>query len=728
MITKSGHKIAIFLFCIVIAFLVLVARLYYLQIVQGDNYLQRSESNFIQERVVKHSRGKILDSEGGALADNRLAYDVYVTFAMLPDSLKNLRALTQPLTLTRHELLELDRELVTWAKNRVGGQIEVGANISAKQCTKVSEIARVAMMAGVVIDDTVSGKKRTCQISIKSDEFPSQAQTLNLLTTLLGDRQTTLEEDWQRAEKKSQGLGRFKPNLLVPDVGFDVYARIENAISLGRLAGITVVPSKRRRYVQGDFATHTIGFVNQVSIADIQSRTKAYRSGDFIGRNGLEASFEDILRGVDGAERVVVDAKGRRFDEAWEEALLGSERISDPTSGQSIKLSLDPDLQKAAQDLFLGISGSVVVSEVDTGFILAMASFPSFDPNGLVSADNAKLFKKLLADKERPLRNKAVQDHYSPGSIFKPITSIAGLAKKLITPSFQYYCTGSYQIHRTQWRCFKREGHGYISLREALKVSCDGYFYDLGHRLGLDALSEIGKQLGFGQKTGIDLLGETSGLVPSKEYYKKRFGYVAPGFVVNMAIGQGDLGVSPIQVAMAYGALANGGIVYKPQLVREILNDQGEVVKKFDPLVNSSVADSSYDFEEIIEGMSYVAEPGGSAYSLRYKPENADINRWINEGKVMVVGKTGTAQVVKLSKLVKHVEVEDVPYEHRDHAWFVGLYPREDPKIVVVVMAEHAGFGGAMSAPVAVRLMKRWQEKNASRPKENVDKAEGDNV
>lgn len=712
MINKAGQKIAIFLLWIVVAFFLLVARLYYLQIVEGDNYLQRSESNFIQERLIKHSRGKILDSEGGTLADNRLAYDVYVTFAMLPDSLKNLRALTLPLNLTKREMSEIDRELMAWARHKVGGEIMVGSIVSSKTCRKISEIARVSMMSGVIVRE--SQKEKTCQVSIKSDEFPSQAQTLNLLSSLLDERHASLEEDWQKAERKAQGLGRFKPSLLVPDVGFDAYARIENAISLGRLAGITVVSSKRRRYVRGDFATHTIGFLNQVSIADIQNRTKSYRSGDFIGRNGLEATFEDILRGNDGIERVVVDAKGRRFDEAWEEALLGSERIIEPTAGQSIKLSLDPDLQKAAQELFLGISGSVVVAEVNTGYILAMASFPSFDANGLVSADNAKLFRKLLADKERPLRNKAVQDHYSPGSIFKPVTGIAGLNKKLITPSYQHYCSGTYSIHRMSWRCFKREGHGPISLRESLKVSCDGYFYELGHRLGLEALADVAKQLGLGAKTGIDLLGETSGLVPTKEYYKKRFGYVAPGFVVNMAIGQGDLGTSPIQIAMTYGALANGGIVYKPQLVREIINDQGDVVRKFDPVINSSVADSSFDFDEIIEGLSYVAEPGGSAYSLRYKPENADINKWINEQKISVVGKTGTAQVVKLSKLVKHVEVDEVPYEHRDHAWFVAIFPRQDPKIVIVVMTEHAGFGGAMSAPVAVRLMKRWQEKNVA--------------
>ncbi len=532
----------------------------------------------------------------------------------------------------------------------------------------------------------------------------------------MGRKGQILEELWQKAQKKSQGLGRFKPSILLSDIGFDAYARIENGISLGTLAGVTVVPSQRRRYVYGDLATHVIGFVNQVSLADIQEKGTAYRGGDFIGRNGLEASYENVLRGEDGIERVVVDAKGRRFDEAWEQALLGGERITEPRPGESLKLSIDAGLQREVQELFTGVSGSVVVSEAATGFVLAMASFPGFDSNGLISADNSKFYQTLLKDKTKPLRNKAVQDHYAPGSIFKPITAIAGVNRKLVTSSYRHYCSGTYQIHKTIWRCFKREGHGPIALVDALKVSCDSYFYELGHRMGLDALSEVAQKFGLGEKTEIPLLGETSGILPSKEYYKRRHGYVAPGFVVNMAIGQGDLTVSPIQVAMAWGAIANGGTLYKPQIVKEIINDQGETVKTFESVIKSSLSDSSLRFDDILQGLSFVTEQGGSAQSLRYRPEFADIAKWLRDEKITVVGKTGTAQVVKLAKHVKHLyNLEEVPYEQRDHAWFVGVYPHDKPKIVVTVMVEHGGFGGSTGAPIAVRIMKSWHEKNRPR-------------
>lgn len=705
---KAAQKTTFFIAVISVAFSLLVMRLYYLQIIRGEFYLQRSESNFIQERIIKHSRGRILDSDGRSLADNRPAYDVYVTFAMLPDSLKNLRAIARPITMAKKDLLEIDKKLLMTLKDG-GESVVFKKDLSRKHCNEIAEVARTTLLQGVNIE----GDDSSCTVSIDARVFPSHLQTFNLLATLLDVRGGNLNELWQKAEKKSAGLGRFKPSLLVPDVGFDAYARIENAIALGTLSGITVVPSKRRRYVYGDFATHVIGMVNQVSLADLQKDNSAYRSGDFIGRNGLEATYENVLRGVDGVERVIVDAKGRRFDEAWEESLLGGSRLVEPIAGDSLKLSINSELQRKAQEVFTGLSGSIVVSEVDTGFVLAMASFPGFDPNMLVAADNAKFFRDLLKDQSKPLRNKAVQDHYMPGSIFKPVTAIAGLSRRLITPEFQHHCSGSYQIHRTVWRCFRRDGHGAISLMQALKVSCDSYFYELGHRMGLEALSEVSEKMGLGRKTGIELLGETAGIVPNKEYYRKRFGYVAPGYVVNMSIGQGDLSVSPIQMAMVYGAIANGGTVYKPQLVKEIINEGGEVIKRVTPSATSSVVDVAYNFDEILHGMSFVIESGGTANTLRYKKEHADINKWINDEGIVVMGKTGTAQVVRLAKNIQHIwNVEEIPYEQRDHSWFVALYPASAPKIVVVVMVEHGGFGGAVSAPIAIRMMKRWHELN----------------
>ncbi len=705
-------KITIFVIGMAGAFLILFGRLYFLQVINGKSYVERSESNFIQERLIKHSRGKIFDSESKVLADNRLSYDLYVTFAMLPDSFKYLRALTASLPLSRADLVNLDQEILQRAEHEINEPLVLADKIDLATCDSLEEMVRTQLISGVELRP----RSDSCELAVKSTEFPSQRQSFLRLRDILGQEDEVFKNIWQRAQKKSQGLARFKPNLLMPDIGFDAYVRIENAISLGMLAGVNVSPSKRRRYVHGDAATHVIGFLNQISQEELKASGGKYRSGDFVGRRGVEATFENELRGQDGIERVIVDAKGRRFNESWEKELLGENRIVESRPGVSVKLSINLELQKAVQEYFNGISGSIVVMEAKTGFIKALASFPSFDPNIMVSADNNSLIKALMENTERPFRNKALQDHYSPGSTFKPITAIAGLSKQLISSNFEYYCSGNFKIHRTNWRCFKREGHGHINMFNALKVSCDGFFYDLGYRLGIDNLANVARIMGFGEKTGIPLLGETPGILPSREYYKKRLGFIPPGAVVNMSIGQGDLNVTPLQLAVAYSAIANGGTVYQPQLVSSLHDDQGYTVQEFMPVVKSKIADNSFNLAEISGALAFVAEPGGSASGLRYNPKFSDIAKWLKENNFQVVGKTGTAQVVKLAKHVDHLyDVDKVPYKERDHAWFVGLFPREDPEIVIVVMTEHGGFASTVSAPAAVRIMKKWHEMSQSK-------------
>lgn len=692
-----------------LAFTILFVRVYYLQAIRGEYYLKRSESNFIQERVIKHNRGKILDDKNRVLVDNRLSYDLYITFALLPDSQRTLRSLAKGLSLTKSHLEDLNSEILLQAKEHIQNHIPVLFDSDKKNCLELKADLRQKSISGVVVND--DPVKQKCNVSIDTLEFPSHFMAIKRVRDLLKMDESQFQELWMRASRKAQGLARFKPIPLIYDIGFDAYARIENAISLGMLAGVSVVPAKRRRYIYDDLATHVIGFLNQISLEELRESKGNYRSGDYKGRRGIEASFENELRGIDGIERLVVDAKGRRFSEEWEEELLGPERLKEPKTGNNIKLTIDRDLQQYAQKLFTHISGSIIVMDVNNGFIKTLASFPSFNPNIIVSADNSKHLNELFNDKDRPFRNKAMQDHYPPGSTFKAFTAIAGLDKQVITPHDIHYCSGQYRIHRTTWRCFKREGHGWLSLRDALRVSCDSYFYELAHRLGLDHLSNIASKLGFGKPTGIALVGETAGILPDRPYYQKRFGYVAPGFVVNMGIGQGDLSVSPLQLAVAYSALANGGIILEPQLVLEIQDEDGNTLKKFSREVKSTLADSSLDFQEIINGLSHVTEQGGSAHSLMWKPEYADIARWIKANNISIVGKTGTAQVVGLSKSVKHSD-EDEIRNRRDHAWFASVFPKENPEIVVIVMTEHGGLGGAASAPVAVRLMKKWHELN----------------
>jgi penicillin-binding protein 2 len=383
--------------------------------------------------------------------------------------------------------------------------------------------------------------------------------------------------------------------------------------------------------------------------------------------------------------------------------------MTPPVTGRTLVLSLDGTMQRAAEESFGGVAGSVVALEVETGFVLAMASFPTYDPNA-VTGPQAKQMKRLLdLDKNRPWTNKVIQDHYAPGSTFKAITAAAGLRNQLITETSSRHCPGFFRLGRAAWRCYSRGGHGPIALVRALQFSCDTYFYSLGYDLGPDRLAETGRMFSFGSRTGIDIGGESPGIMPDRAYYERRFGAYTPGLVVNNAIGQGDVTVTPLQLAVAYAAIANGGRVMKPQLVREVLDEHGAVVHEFAPVQSADLGLSPELMGLMNESLAHVTDPGGTASGLWWRRDRyADMSKWLRDTGTVIVGKTGTAQVVRLSKSIAHVKAEDMPYEQRDHAWFVGYAPQGAPEVVVVTMTEHGGFGGSTSGPVTAEVLRAW--------------------
>ena len=679
-----------------IVFFILVSRLFYLQVVRGDYYLSRSESNFIQERPISHSRGLILDQSGMPLVGNRPSHDLYVTFSLFPNSEKTLKEMGSVLGLKRSEvkdayerLREAKKEFVLW-------------KLSHSKCEKFAGWLPLNRIPGVALEN--------CRVSLEPAEFPSFERAIAELAKALQLPKEELEGYWEQAEKKFQGFGRYKPAPLLGDLDFDTYARLETAISLGSFPGLTLLDSIKRRYMHGSLAAHTLGYLNEISGPELVNRPE-YRQGHRIGRRGLELVYESALRGIDGFERAVVDARGRRFSEAIEKDWLGEDRMEYSTPGKNLVLSIDIELQKAAEKAFMGKAGSVIALEVGTGFILAMASFPSYNPNDIIARDNQRIFDALSKDPLKPWLNKAIQEHYAPGSTFKAITAVAGFEHGALKSLESQKCKGIFQIGGHRWRCFKREGHGEVDVVRALKTSCDTFFYTLGHELGMDALAQTARRLGFGKKTGVDLDVEIPGIIPDREYYQKRLGYYAPGFAVNSAIGQGDVTVTPLQLAVAYDAIINGGTIYQPQLLREIRDVDDQLLLQKKPIVRDRLSESQKSLQFVKEGLSHVTEKGGSAYGLLWRPDLPQLSKWVRESGVKIGGKTGTAQVVKLSKLVYHLKPEEVNYWERDHAWFVGFAPAENPEILVVAMTEHGGFGGRTSAPVVAQVIKTYYEK-----------------
>jgi penicillin-binding protein 2 len=516
--------------------------------------------------------------------------------------------------------------------------------------------------------------------------------TFAVLAQLLGTEPALLEE---RVGVR-KGAERFQPVRLVDDLDFDRLARVET--HRYALPGVVTDVQPRRHYVEGAMAAHLMGLIGEIDGDQLRERARqGYRSGDIIGQAGLEARLESHLRGRAGGRNVVVDVAGREVEVLDEVAAV---------PGGKAVLALDLDLQREAEAAFLDVPegeparmGAVVAMDVRTGDVLVMLSRPSYDPNAFAGGIDGETWNALISDEWEPLQNRAIQNHYPPGSIHKPILAAALLADGIVTTETRVYCPGYFRHGRRTYRCWKRGGHGSVGIHEALKQSCDVYFYTNGVKLGIDRLARRARAFGLGHRTGIRLPSEAPGLIPSTEWKKRRFGVVwYPGETVSASIGQGYNLYTPLQLAVAYAALANGGKVVRPRLLLRLEAQDGTVLEEFPPEVRSEVGISPEHLAVVRRGLAAVVEePGGTGRRARVPG-------------VRVAGKTGTAQVVGLGH-TEGMEEKEIPIRRRDHGWFGAFAPVDAPEIAVAVFVEHGLHGASAAAPVAQRILARYFEK-----------------
>ncbi len=516
--------------------------------------------------------------------------------------------------------------------------------------------------------------------------------TFAALGQLLGTEPARLEE---RVGTR-KGAERFQPVRLVDDLDFDRLARVET--HRYALPGVVTDVQPRRHYVEGALAAHLMGQIGEIDGDQLKERARAgYRPGDIIGQAGLEARLETHLRGRAGGRNVVVDVAGREVE------VLD---VVEAVPGGKAVLALDLDLQREAEAAFLDVPegeparmGAAVALDVRTGDVLVMLSRPSYDPNAFAGGIDGETWNALVGDEWEPLQNRAIQNHYPPGSTHKPILAAALLADGIVTPENRVYCPGYFRHGRRTYRCWKRGGHGSVDLHDALKKSCDVYFYTNGVKLGIDRLARHARAFGLGHRTGIRLSGEAPGLVPSTEWKKRRFGVVwYPGETVSASIGQGFNLYTPLQLAVAYAALANGGTVVQPRLLLRLEAQDGTVVEEFPPVVRSQVGIPSQHLEVVRSGLAAVVEEQGGTGRRARVPG------------VRVAGKTGTAQVVGLGH-TEGMEEDEIPIRRRDHGWFGAFAPVDEPEIAVAVFVEHGLHGASAAAPVAQRILARYFEK-----------------
>jgi len=515
-------------------------------------------------------------------------------------------------------------------------------------------------------------------VSALRQEVDDRRQLFFNLAKLLDIEEAQLEERWQRG----QGLPRYRPLPLLEDVGRQAVEMVqENSIDL---PGILVEVKPFRSYPFGDMAAHLFGYLGEVTEDDLkQPEFSDYRSGTMVGKTALERVYENRLQGAAGQKRIEVNVRGRELRQVT---------TRDPLPGHQIYLTIDTVLQKAAEEALADGAGSVVALDVNSGEVLALVSRPTFDPAWFARGITSEEWRALTDNPQHPMTNKALRGQYPPGSTFKMAVALAALEAGTATPSTKVQCTGSIKLSRSyEFRCWKKEGHGSVDLHKAIKESCDVWFYKVGLDTGIDSIASAAKRLGLGEQTGFPFGSERAGLIPTRAWKKSRFGTSwYDGETVISAIGQGFVLTTPIQLATMAAALANGGTVWKPQVVQKIIDLEGKTEWVLKPEKLSETIWPAKHLTPVRKAMeSVVNDVGGTAWRSRLD-------------KVRFAGKTGTSQVIRRkADDEEEVEEDEVPYQYRDHALFVSFAPVENPQIAVAVVVEHGGHGSSAAAPIA---------------------------
>ena len=503
--------------------------------------------------------------------------------------------------------------------------------------------------------------------------------TLERLAQLTGDSC----DEFRATIKKAGRSAFYKPLVLKRDITRDLLAVIE--AHQFDLPGIHIDIEPTRNYIYKKTAAHLIGYLGEINKKELASgKFPNVRSGDSIGRYGVEKSFESDLQGKRGGHQVEVDVNGR---------VIKILRTVEPVSGKDLELTMDLALQQKAESLLGENDGAVVALDPSNGDVLVMASAPSFDQNDFIGGISTKKWQALMDDPGRPMNNKAIQAEYPPASTYKTITALAGLEEKVIDLNSTYFCPGFYKFGNRRYHCWNKYGHGNLNVVGAIAQSCDVFFYQTGEKLGVDTLARYAFGSGLGRLTGIRLAHERPGLIPTAAWKKRRFNEPwQAGETLSISIGQGFNLVTPLQMAVFIAAVGNNGTLFRPRLVKSVQDAKGQVVREIEPEIIGGLPASKKNLAIVRQGLLEVVHG------------NRGTARRIRIPGIEIAGKTGTAQVFS-RKAGEKFNNEKLRRTLQDHAWFVCYAPAQDPKIAIAVIIEHGEHGSSAAAPIAKELI-----------------------
>ena len=675
-----NKRIKIINIAFVLVFAILFLQLINLQLVNAELYKKLSEGNRVRIIPIASPRGDFIDRYGKLIVTNRPGFTVsYLDMGSTAEEreyvFKSLREI-----LDLPHFIYIDDEEYTVTNNRT---------------IKLKQRPLGDRNSDEIIDDN--------DIIIKNEEgkiiYPIKIDfnTNSIYLTLEPGEKIYVSYAYDNLKNKiiEQGYKKFIPVRLKTDVNFDAVAQIEEY----DLPGVIIQAEPIRSYLYGETASHIVGYLGEINRSELEQFSEDnYKPGDYIGKEGLERVLEKYLRGQDGGRQVEVSAKGDFI------RVLGHE---EQIPGSSVFLTIDLEVQRTAEKALREMmyklqndpykpypnakKGAVIVMNVKSGEVLALVSEPAFDPNlfvgGISKTDWEELNNPL-----KPLFNKAVQGTYPPGSVFKMITATAALETKSTTPKEIIDSRGGVYWTIAPKKCWawKSGGHGRVNMITALAKSCNIYFYEMGRRAGIDALETYSRKFGLGEKTGIELPNEESGIVAARSYKEKVFKNASqkkwyPAETLDAAIGQGFHSYTPLQIARYISTIANNGKLVTPYLVKKIVNYEGEVILENKPKAPKDIGVSQETLNTIKEGMRAVVEPGGTAWGP------------FIGFPIAAAGKTGTAEWNS---------------RYENHGWFASFAPYDDPEIAIVVFIEQAGSGGSTGGPIARAIYEQYFEIN----------------
>ena len=532
--------------------------------------------------------------------------------------------------------------------------------------------------------------------------IPEQVEDFRYVIYRLKDLLNLSDSQFNKVLKKKNEIKPWETLIVADNLSWDKFSKVNN--HLYDLNGVKPVISISRNYPYKESFTHVLGYVSQANERDIQNNEtikKNFVPGIKIGKIGLEKTFENELIGTNDIERYEVNAYGRRINQL---------EFQKGNSGKTVRLTIDTKVQKFINNLLKDKSGSICVMDIFTGSIIAMHSSPSFDPNLFVFGISEDDWQLIRNDPLKPLVNKSIAGNYSPGSTIKPLVALSALENKIIDPNFTVKCEGKTEMYGETYHCWKKKGHGFVNLRNAMKQSCDTYFYEISRRLGVDRLSNTAKNFGLGKKVFNDLFdNEKEGLIPNTEWKKNALGRNwLLGETIITGIGQGFIQTTPIQLCLMTAQIGNGGYRITPQIIEGSTKNQSSK-DKFKPLYQDSrniriIQDAMFGSTNEIMGTSYRSR--------------------ITDPKYQFAGKTGTAQVKRITERERELDLKtlDIPYEQRDHALYIAFGPYKSPRYALSIIIEHGGSGGKIAAPLAKEIFKLVIDRHELRISKNSKK------